>query len=523
MRTGIRRHLLICKLAAMLVAAVLTTVNYAHAKEDTCDGENTFTFVGPSFPPLPVGTPAVATDKVCFDQATTLSSDLSALGIPPPAMTEVKAPKFSNPVPGDVLIVGGMSTKTTAVEFFDSTTRKFAKTGIASGPAGFTPIELDGSVLIAAGFGLGAPVAGLLPAKSIKRYLAAAPSTVAQLYDYVTGTVAAATGSLNVERSFYTATTIAGCSCNSDGKVLITGGFNLSGQPLRSAELYDPSSQTFMLLANSMTDSRAMHTATLLNDGTVLIVGGIDRIAGIFTVNQQHFQVDAVATNSAEIFNPSAGTFTAIPAPNLMALGAAGHTATLLDDGKVLIAGGFYISPSQLLGISLTQAEIYDPMTQTFTATGSLTDDRVLHTATLMPNGTVLVTGGFTVGLSWPVNLTNGSSNIVLESGSGARNTAEIYDPNAGAFACVKGTKKVNNAPACDPAMAQARGGQSATLMTDGPLAGQVLIAGGFGKAIQASAELYNPAPTKSSANGSFKATGAMSTPHALHGALLLH
>jgi hypothetical protein len=59
--------------------------------------------------------------------------------------------------------------------------------------------------------------------------------------------------------------------------------------------------------------------------------------------------------------------------------------------------------------------------------------------------------------------------------------------------------------------------------MTDGPLAGQVLVAGGWSKtAIQASAELYNPVPTRTSANGSFKATGSMSTPHTLHGALLL-
>ena len=417
--------------------------------------------------------------------------------------------------------MGGLSTKTTNTEFFNPSTKKFVKTGFTGGTAGFTPVELaaGGPVLIAGGFDLAAPPVGALATNEQKLYLAANAPTVTQLYNFAAGLLAATSGgSLNTGRAFYTATLISGCGCALDRQVLIAGGFDATGTPLDTAELYNPGTQTFTLLANPMTDARAMHTATLLSDGTVLIVGGIDRVAEVLF----GFGANAVATNSAETFDPSTQTFTAVPAKNLMPFGAAGHTATLLQNGKVLIAGGFEITPSILepLGTSLNQAEIYDPATQAFTATGSLTDDRVLHAATLLPNGTVLVTGGATVSVSWMIDVATDVASIDFESGSVPRNTAEIYDPGAGTFTCVKGKTKNSE---CVASMAQTRAGQSATLLTAAPLAGQVLIVGGWSKtAIQATAELYNPTPTKTSLNGSFKATGSMSTPHVLHGALLL-
>jgi hypothetical protein len=524
MRTGIRRHLLICKIAVMVAAAVLTTVNYARADPSQCDkAEDAL---------AETNSPAVAEPLIVFLRQCAAATAAPVLSAPPTVVERVlipwgvvpdklAPPKFTNPSVGDVLMIGGLSPKIAATEFFNPITKKFVKTGFTGGPAAFTPIEFsaDAQILIAGGFNLGVPASGSLPAKEQKLYLDANPSTSALLYDFTDGMLAATEGeSLNTSRAFYTATLISGCGCALDGEVLIAGGFDSTGQPDNTAELYDPTSQTFTLLGNKMTDHRAMHTATLLNDGTVLIVGGIDRVAG---VNMFNFEVDAVATNSAEIFDPSTQTFTAIPMKNLMPFGAAGHTATLLNSGKLLIAGGFEITPSELepLGFSLNQAELYNPTTQTFTATGNLTDDRVFHTATLLPNGTVLLTGGFTTGVSWTVDTTTDVASVVFESGSFSRNTAEIFDPTTGTFACVKGTKN----SACVASMAQARAGQSATLLPTGALAGEVLIAGGWSKtAIQASAELYNPAPTKTSTNGSFKATGAMSTPHALHGALLL-
>ncbi len=209
-----------------------------------------------------------------------------------------------------------------------------------------------------------------------------------------------------------------------------------------------------------------------------------------------------------------------------MPLGAAGHTATLLQNGQVLIVGGFEITPDPFspLGSSINQAVLYDPMAQTFTPTGSLTDDRVLHTATLLPNGSVLIAGGATVGLSWTIDVPTDVASIVFEAGSVARKTAEIYDPLRGTFTCVKKTKTLKDGQMiCAASMAQARAGQSATLLPDPAPPGAVLIAGGWGtSAIQASAELFDPVPTKTSPNGTFKATGKMSTGHALHGALLV-
>jgi hypothetical protein len=123
------------------------------------------------------------------------------------------------------------------------------------------------------------------------------------------------------------------------------------------------------------------------------------------------------------------------------------HTATLLPNGKVLIAGGFNN------GIS-TSAELYEPVTGAFTATGSLGEARCQHTATLLPNGKVLMTGG------WGISPTLSS--------------AELYDPATGAFTTTG-------------SMGAARRMHIATLLPTG----KVLIAGGFNGANLASAELY--------------------------------
>jgi Galactose oxidase, central domain len=121
----------------------------------------------------------------------------------------------------------------------------------------------------------------------------------------------------------------------------------------------------------SMSESRGVHTATLLNSGKVLIVGGL-----------QNF---SVYLDSAELYDPTAGTFS--PTGNLNAA-RWGHTATLLTNGKVLIVGG-----ENLTG-DLSEAELYDPTTGTFSVTGSLNTPRRFHAATLLNDGMVLVAGG---------------------------------------------------------------------------------------------------------------------------------
>jgi hypothetical protein len=129
-----------------------------------------------------------------------------------------------------------------------------------------------------------------------------------------------------------------------------------------------------------MSTARVGHTATLLTNSKVLIAGG----SGPYSS-----RLPLLAT--AELYDPSSGTFTAT---GIMATPRLVHTATLLPNGKVLIAGGARdISPNgQYLPVA--SAELYDPSSGTFTATGSMATSRVYHSATLLPNGKVLIAGG---------------------------------------------------------------------------------------------------------------------------------
>ena len=193
----------------------------------------------------------------------------------------------------------------------------------------------------------------------------------AELYDPATATFTA-TGNMTAARSGHTATLLG------NGKVLIAGGVSWDATTYdattsASAELYNPSAGKFTA-TGSMTVARQQHTATLLNDGRVLIAGG--ESIGVVDFNLA----------SAELYNPGTGTFTAI---GNIATYRENHTATLLDDGKVLVAGGDAIN-----GASVNLVELYDPSAGTFTATGSMTVARRYHTATLLGNGEVLIAGG---------------------------------------------------------------------------------------------------------------------------------
>jgi Kelch motif len=130
-----------------------------------------------------------------------------------------------------------------------------------------------------------------------------------------------------------------------------------------------------------MADARFDFTATLLADGRVLVAGG-----------DLGYNANPRALASAELYDPTTGTWTATGS---MTSGRYRHTATLLPNGEVLVAGG-NIDSSGVVGIGccLATAELYDPSTGTWIATGSMNAPRVDHWASLLPDGTVLVAGG---------------------------------------------------------------------------------------------------------------------------------
>ena len=214
----------------------------------------------------------------------------------------------------------------------------------------------------------------------------------------------------------------------------------------------------------SLDQARNYHTATLLSDGRVLVAGGY------FYNYQQH---KGGFLDTAELYDSGTGKWTYTGSLNF---DRHTSTATLLPDGRVLVAAGFGSSG----GVSglLASAELYDPATGNWTVTGSLNDKRTNHTATLLPNGQVLVAGG------------NGS----------LQPAAELYDPATGTWTFTGNL----NTP---------RGSHTATLLPDG----KVLVAGGnyLGDYL-ASAELYDPA------TGNWTFTGSMNIARQVETATLL-
>jgi Galactose oxidase, central domain/Kelch motif len=176
----------------------------------------------------------------------------------------------------------------------------------------------------------------------------------------------ALTGSLNTARYGHTATLLQ------NGEVLVTGGVDVTGNANASAELYKPTTGKWTV-TGSMSDARTAFTATLLQNGEVLVAGGYG------------FLGECLA--AAELYNPSTGEWTPT---GTMTQGRCSHSASLLPSGEVLVAGG---AGTGGFGNTLASAELYNPSTVVWQTTGSLNVGRS-NAAAILENGQVLVAGG---------------------------------------------------------------------------------------------------------------------------------
>lgn len=488
---------------------------------------------------------------------------------------------------GKVLIAGGQDALNPlqSAELYDPATGTFSYTGsMAVARNGHTATSLpNGKVLITGGTGLSVPaelydpVAGTFSntgtmaatrtghtatlLNSGKVLIAGGNATIAagELYDPSAGTFGP-TLNMTAFRFNHTATLLP------NGKVLLAGGSpTVAGSPVNTAEVYDPAGNSFTATGNTLSVARKNHTATALilgNSGQVSLIGGTDTAgnsinstetydsaSNTFTANTTGPYATARHTatllpyvgtvlitggrasngSSLDTMQSDSGSFAILSEPR------AAHTATVLADGRVLIAGGVDSANSPI-----SSADLYDPnlyilqypifVDGAFFATGNMTSVRFGHTATLLPNGKVLIAGGFGC--------------------SGEGQTAELYD---GTFTATTGTLVVarakqtatllpngkvllaagedpcsstplNSAELFDPVtqtftatgpLPAARSSHTATLLANG----KVLIAGGrpaVGLTSVAQAVLYDPD------SGTFSATGNMVTPRENHTATLL-
>jgi Galactose oxidase, central domain len=399
------------------------------------------------------------------------------------------------PVAGDVLLAGGADASNQSIasaEFFDPSSGQFVPAGsAASSRAAASAVALSPTqVLLVGGF------SGAAAIKNFSLDLEGNVLGAAEIFDETTGAFSPA-GEMATPRMGFTATEL------NNGKVLVAGGLDNRDNVLDTAELYDPTARKFVPVAGAMSDRRMFHTATLLLSGKVLIAGGATNLSGD-------------TTSSADLYDPASNSF--IPAISPMDHQRAAHSATMFATGpmagKVLITGGvggssFFFKDSS--------AELYDPASQEFTLLPSfMNEPRSMHTATLLDDGDVLLAGGFSGTVAVTAGMLSGASGLIS-------NSAETFDPNTGDFTCVGGFN--NDTLRCNQSMTIARAAHTATLLATGPAPHRVLITGGIGAADPAahgvelsSAELFNPA-----SGGSFTATAPMSTERALHTATLLH
>lgn len=390
-----------------------------------------------------------------YDPATRVWTSVASL-------TDVRAEHSATLLnDGRLLITGGFNGTASlkSAELFDPNTNRWRRTGDLLTPRRqHTATRLaDGTVLVVAGAN------GTVALSSTEIY---APAQSAWI----------AVGALTLGRRAHTATLLP------NGRVIVVGGIEPGGKTLDTAESYDLVKRAWATATQGppatgqafvLADGRSEHTATLLPNGKLLFAGGLS------TGN--------TALKTSEFYEYALGKWTLTRnatsnATTQMSNERSKHTATLLPTGKVIVVGGL-ITAAQTQQ-ALSSAELYDPTTGLWTATGTLSGPRFDHTATLLPNGRLLVVGGR-------------NNQTVLDS-------AELYDPVTGTW-----TKT--------PVPGVARYAHTATLLKTG----QVLIAGGLGNngSVLSSAQLYDPS---NGATGSWSNTKDLPRARFEHSATLL-
>ncbi|AGB26689.1 Kelch motif protein (plasmid) [Mycobacterium sp. JS623] len=286
-------------------------------------------------------------------------------------------------------------------------------------------------------------------------------------------------GDLATERAAHAMVTLPHPHDDGAQQVLVCGGWS-RGVPSATAERYNSSNGDWSA-TGSMTVARFGHSATTLDNGAVLVAGGMGGAA--------------LTLGSAELYDPAAGTFTSTGS---MAKPRAMHTATLLPDGRVLVCGGFgqrlgsigSVPSSVTVDAVIADAEIYDPASGTWSSAGTMAHARALHQAVSVPagaaragtlGGTVVVCGG--------------------RGAAASLSATEAYDPATNTWQSIT-------------AMHATREGHSAAVLADG----RVLVAGGTSTGVVlGSGELFDPA------TDSWSATAPLTAARANHIGLRLH
>jgi len=285
---------------------------------------------------------------------------------------------------GRVLFAGGSNDDGKPVAratIYDPTANKFTLAGAMLAPrcGPIATLLPDGTVLIAGGATCSDEPA---PMKSL------------EIFDAKTATFHTA-GELTVPRFDLSETLLQ------NGKVLIAQGYDAAHTAVARTELYNPATSA-VEYGGSMVTPRCFASQTKLADGVVLFAGGIR------CDDPEH-----AAIKAAEIYDP-AGQFARVGEMNVARVC---QSATLMKDGKVLIAGG---ATGFSYAASLDSAELYDPEKATFSPTGSMTKPRACASGAVRDDGTVLIKGGHSQSApgTAPVDLTD----------------SEIYDPATGKF-----------------------------------------------------------------------------------------